>query len=413
MTRKAFFLILWSVMLWALAILLEIDVFYMLSALGVGTLLLSALLVNIDGRHLAVERSIRPRIRQGSEIKASLVLTCRRGWGVGPLLLKDTNPACGDKGAPVIWLSGLPAGDEVELTYESPAAVRGDHELGPVEVIVSDPLGVFRRRRRLSCPGRLVVQPAWEVMSLLPVNGHLRSHLVGAGRHSSEGEGEDFYGVREYRYGDTMQRVHWPLTARYQQPMVRQFENETRPGITLFTDTFPVSDSRSQATQLLDRCTAVSASIAVHVLERSSRVSCVAPDTSLRVFGVQPGASQREALLHFFALLVPDARTSRAKALSQTMNLLRGGETLIVVMSDIDSVSVATLAAYSHGGGDVVVFLIHSAEGLPSSGSPTREHELLAEDRATCIERLRGLGVAVVPVGRNDKLDVVIRAWLR
>jgi uncharacterized protein (DUF58 family) len=61
--------------------------------------------------------------------------------------------------------------------------------------------------------------------------------------------------VREYRPGDPMRHVHWGLTARHGELMVREFEQERTPRLAIWLDTEP------DDVEALDRCCTAAASI--------------------------------------------------------------------------------------------------------------------------------------------------------
>jgi uncharacterized protein (DUF58 family) len=69
------------------------------------------------------------------------------------------------------------------------------------------------------------------------------------------GLGREYLAVREYRAGDPMRHVHWGLTARHGQLMVREFEQERTPRLAIWVDT-----ERADV-EALDRCCTVAASI--------------------------------------------------------------------------------------------------------------------------------------------------------
>jgi uncharacterized protein (DUF58 family) len=48
--------------------------------------------------------------------------------------------------------------------------------------------------------------------------------------------GDEFYGLREYRTGDDLRRVHWASTARTDQLMIRQPENLLQGRLTVAVD---------------------------------------------------------------------------------------------------------------------------------------------------------------------------------
>jgi uncharacterized protein (DUF58 family) len=62
---------------------------------------------------------------------------------------------------------------------------------------------------------------------------------------SSVGDSEEFIGLREYRPGDPMRRIHWKSWARTGKPIVREHQEEFFVRHALVLDTFaPVADDR-------------------------------------------------------------------------------------------------------------------------------------------------------------------------
>jgi uncharacterized protein (DUF58 family) len=112
---------------------------------------------------------------------------------------------------------------------------RGVFQLGPVFAESRDPFGIFRFRRQISGSSSLVVYP---VALDLPSFGRLPGDLPGG---SLQGERVQFTtpnvaGVREYRPGDTMNRIHWPTTARQGRLMVKEFELDPFSDVWLILD---------------------------------------------------------------------------------------------------------------------------------------------------------------------------------
>jgi uncharacterized protein (DUF58 family) len=50
------------------------------------------------------------------------------------------------------------------------------------------------------------------------------------------GQSAAYLGVREYRSGDDLRRVHWPATARQGRPVVKEYEVDLTPYFTLLLD---------------------------------------------------------------------------------------------------------------------------------------------------------------------------------
>nr|HPH00478.1 DUF58 domain-containing protein [Tenuifilaceae bacterium] len=77
----------------------------------------------------------------------------------------------------------------------------------------------------------------------------LSQHIFAGQYHSAfKGKGMAFSEVREYRYGDDIRSIDWNVTARYNQPYVKVFEEERELTVMLLVD---VSGSQQFGTDFL------------------------------------------------------------------------------------------------------------------------------------------------------------------
>ena len=119
--------------------------------------------------------------------------------------------------------------------------VRGTIKFGPIAVEGGDPFGIFSLTRWITAPGECLVLPTWVRLRALPeISARLgtrqQEHAV-----SREGQSHEFLGTREWAEGDSLRRVHWPLTARHDKLIVRQFQREVAEEILIILD----ADSRA------------------------------------------------------------------------------------------------------------------------------------------------------------------------
>ena len=100
----------------------------------------------------------------------------------------------------------------LELVWQIEGVRRGIHALGETSLQVGDPLGLSRSGIAVAGLSSLEVGPRL-VEGLLPSSGHAarRGGLMRDGHRSGVGE---LIGVRDYRPGDPLNRIHWPQTAR-------------------------------------------------------------------------------------------------------------------------------------------------------------------------------------------------------
>lgn len=101
----------------------------------------------------------------------------------------------------------------------------------------TDPLGLVRGLRRLPHPAHVTVLPRRYRLPAIALPGARRYQEGGVALASTIGEAEEFVGLREYRPGDPLQRVHWKSFARTGKPIVKQFQDEFFERHALVLDT--------------------------------------------------------------------------------------------------------------------------------------------------------------------------------
>jgi len=112
---------------------------------------------------------------------------------------------------------------------------RGDFQLGPTRISTGDPFGLFSAGKVMETKETLVVFPVvHEIGSFLSPPGLLPGGQVI--RRKSYDITPHAAGVREYVHGDTMKRIHWPTSARRNQLMVKEFEQDPQAEIWLYLD---------------------------------------------------------------------------------------------------------------------------------------------------------------------------------
>lgn len=119
--------------------------------------------------------------------------------------------------------------------YTLHPAHRGVFTVGPLRGSFSDPFGVAFLQRGMDDGDRLTIAPAAVPLpgiSLTDGRGRDGTHTT---RELAQARQDDVM-TREYRHGDPMRRVHWPVTARQGKLMVRAEESVATPEAALFLD---------------------------------------------------------------------------------------------------------------------------------------------------------------------------------
>ncbi len=129
------------------------------------------------------------------------------------------------------------AKESVKNTYVGRCLLqRGLYRLGPITLVVSDPFGWIQLKREFPFKQIIKVYPTIqpcgnpELQGTASDSAHISQQLKGRGSST------EFIGVREYRVGDPRRFIHWPLTARHGQPVVREHAQPRSSGVEFLID---------------------------------------------------------------------------------------------------------------------------------------------------------------------------------
>jgi hypothetical protein len=193
----------------------------------VGMLLLNWLRIALWGSlaSLRIRRALPRGVYAGEGADVTLEIH-NAGRRSQPALAVDEWGSCHHRR----WsLPELPGGRSVALNFRIALPRRGRCYFGPLTIRSGYPFGLFRSWVRFDRLGETIVLPQLGDLH----RGRLRQLLHTPAQPSSLPERHlhrrsavpaDFYGVREFRPGDSPRFIHWRTTARVGMPMVREFE---------------------------------------------------------------------------------------------------------------------------------------------------------------------------------------------
>lgn len=128
-------------------------------------------------------------------------------------------------------------GAYTSATFEVTATRRGRHDVEPLLLDVTSPLGLMRRRYAVCPAERVSVYPDLHEARRLELGVRQRRDEVGMRRATVLGIGTDFESLREYRPDDDFRLIDWHATARKQTPVARQYRIERNQSVVFVVDT--------------------------------------------------------------------------------------------------------------------------------------------------------------------------------
>lgn len=103
------------------------------------------------------------------------------------------------------------------------------------------------------------------------------SHNIFAGQYHSafKGRGMSFSEVREYQYGDDVRDIDWNVTARFNKPFVKVFEEERELTVMLIIDVSQSLDFGTIKQTKRDMLTEIAATLAFAAIQNNDKIGVI------------------------------------------------------------------------------------------------------------------------------------------
>ncbi|NNC70980.1 MAG: DUF58 domain-containing protein [Flavobacteriaceae bacterium] len=164
----------------------------------------------------------------------------------------------------------------------------------------------------------------------------LSDHIFSGEYHSSfKGRGMTFSEVRQYQYGDDIRSIDWNVTARYNEPFVKVFEEERELTMVLMVD---VSGSEFFGTTeqfKRDTITEISATLAFSAIQNNDKVGLLLFSDEIELF-IPPKKGKTHVLRIIRELLEfkpKSKRTNIQQALRYLSNVMKK-KAIVFILSD-------------------------------------------------------------------------------
>lgn len=360
---------------------------------------------------IAAKRSVYPSAFEGDEVPVEIVVEGGRGARMievsdafGPSIAVEQR---------MLEPGPLEPGTRRTLRYTAYCSRHwGIHPLGPLSVHSSDPAGLFHAWATLPGTEDFAVFPqVYDVAGLqeLGARSTLVPHESSAGR---PGQSLVPMGIREYRPGDDLRRVHWPATARRGALMVKEVEVDLSPYFTVIIDL----DRRHRAgmgrKSTLEYVLRTSASVIWTAIRTGGFVQVSGLGAS--PLHVPPGRGETHLTFALYELIRAglDGTAPLHEAALRALPFVPPSSTVVLVSGSVflDLPAIGDLVeAFRSRGVRVAMFLVNNFSFPAISGWPPARAEVVEKTREVLFF-LRSRGVPVRILEESDDLPAALGA---
>lgn len=219
----------------------------------------------------------------------------------------------------------------------------------------------------------------------IKTKGLSRNIFAGEYHSAFKGRGMTFSEVREYQYGDDIRNIDWNVTARYNTPFVKLFEEEREMTVMLMIDVSGSREFGSMSKLKKNQITEISAVLAFSAIQNNDKIGVLFFSDIIEKF--IPPKKGKSHILRIIRELIdfkPEHRkTDISNALRYLTKAIKKRCTTFVISDFIDDNDFEKPLSIANNKHDVVALKIYDKreEELPSIGlvrmldAETREYQ--------------------------------------
>ena len=364
------------------------------------------LLLRSVSNQLSVARFAPESVVEGDNVEVTFELQNDSRMSLFFPVIGETLVFEAERHARILFAGRMLPGERLQRsTIARCLSPRGVYPAARSVLQVQDPFGWFSLRRAFDFPQSLTVFPRLHKLELTDIHGRQLDQMCGLHSHPAPGWSDEFLKVREYRPGDSQRRIHWGLTARLGEPVLREFTRLSGGDLYIILDLHRDSVVGRGRNTSLEHAVRIAASLAAHTLEAGQRVHLLAGGN--REFHVPAGNghTQLRRILHTLVHIAPSAQEPiLPQLLTNASAELGDGATIVTTISEPlfgNSELEGCFRAWRTQGHHVIPVLFFRSE-FPHHGTATGTGS--ADTKLTdWRQRLHGLGLEPfeVPCGTD------------
>jgi uncharacterized protein (DUF58 family) len=286
----------------------------------------------------------------------------------------------------------------------------GVYTVGPLRVVGSDACGLFRSTKELPVVEEFAVFP--RVLDVAGL-GHIGARPTFAPQEATAGRpGQSllYLGVRDYRPGDELRRVHWPASARRGALVVKEYEVDLCPYATVFVDLERKHRAGTGKKSTMEYVVRTAASVVWTAIRSGSFVQVTGLGS--KPLHVPPGRGEDHLAFALYELIraQQDGATPLTDVVLHHLPVVPPQSTAILVSGtvylDLPALE-EILAAFRDRGVRAAVILVNNHSFPAISGWPPPRAAVLEKSREVTFF-LRSRGVPVRVLEESDELGEVL-----
>lgn len=362
--------------------------------------------------NLQIERKLsHDRITPDSESTVTLTVT-NHGSDIEELFLDDkVSTDLTIRIGSTRHLLRLPKGGSCTFEY-TVTGPRGSYAFETVHATATDPFGLISREQTFQLNERLFIFPEFRRLKHVSIRPRRTRVYAGSIPARVGGTGTEFFGVREYQFGDSPRTINWRVSARHAENLYsNEYQQERVADVGVVVDARLHANLFNTTQSIFEHTVTASAALADVFLNQGNRVGLLVYGSYLGYTLPGYGKVQRERIMQ--ALAHAEVGVSSVFAgLEHLSPRMFPPESQIVLVSSLVGDDLNVLVQLRGRGYQILVIspdpIKFELGLLPSSTQVDLAARILRMERDLLIRRLERAGIQVVEWDVSIPLDQAV-----
>jgi uncharacterized protein (DUF58 family) len=316
------------------AVNLQASLLFGVFGLMIGIVLISGIISKLVLKRVSIRRLLPDQATVGRTTSIHYNVTnAKRVWASFSVTIAELDGAQSFRRQPQGYLLHAAPGQTAAITAEVIPKRRGMLRFDRYQLSTSFPFGFIKRAVIRRHEDRLLVFPPMARVDPKILSQFKSAEMTGNNLKPKPHGSDEFYGLRDYRPGESPRLIDWKRTARTGRIISREMTQVSPPRIVVVVDTYNPDGSATRANHI-ERSIAQAASLIDAALDSALAVGLVVKGERWSVMSANRGKRHKRELLTVLAML-PDAGSQHvddaAAALGQASSIANQMTTLVLL----------------------------------------------------------------------------------
>lgn len=352
---------------------------------------------------IRIYRKIQRKIDEGDSLKIELILSNHNFLPLINLELKDFLWFRGKDIEKKFILDWVKPNFDLNLGYGRVCELRGKYIIKPVRINFFGFLRFFYVQAEFGKESHIYVYP--KIFKIKKIENLAKGYLPWFGVETifAGGEEHEFFGLREYKRGDSLKRIHWLSVARKNKLIVREFQRCAFNQVTIvfmLSEKYKVGHGKEIVSEYVIR---LAASLTNYFIEKNICIEIFAHAGKIVHFASSKGQRYLEEIFKFYAEAKAESKIPIDSFIDEYDRFAITHSTVFLLLTENDLETLIRIMHWKNRNISIVAVIIFSSTFLDK---PVNESNII-HIKENILSEFANTGIKIIFVNKGSHLETL------